>query len=170
MIQQTQTKKSRSRIFPDRLPDSHFNDTIILSDDAITLSDDDFYNTGVSNQKTRNFFPIWDPRIIISPDFLTQPRNSQAIVQSSPTPTQTPIRSRSPSTPETNRNRNINKTLVSSLHSISSPRPIGNVLTLQLPQLMNTKILLPVFNELFMVLVWIPQSNFYLPFRFSKSE
>ena len=44
-------------ILPDLLAGSQFNDNIILSDDANTLSNDDFITTGASNQINRNSSP-----------------------------------------------------------------------------------------------------------------
>ena len=111
----------------DHLAGSQFNDTKILLYDEITLSKDDLINTVASCQIFRDLPPVSGPRIIISRNIFTQPTNSQAIGQSSPRHTQTPIRHRLPSTLETNRTRNICIALLSSLDSISPPTPIGNL-------------------------------------------
>ena len=66
---------------------------------------------------------------IFSPNILTQPTDSQAIIRSSPRHIQTPIRSQSPSFPENNPTKNINTALLSSPHTISPPRPIKNLFT-----------------------------------------
>ena len=114
------------RPLPDTFPGSQDSDTIIFSDDAITLCDVDSHNIGSTSRTFEVLLLIRGTKNVVSPNFLTQPTNSQAIVDSSPRQSNTPLTSRSPSTPNTNPSRNLNIALtVNELSTIDfSPRPI----------------------------------------------
>ena len=77
----TSSARISTTVLPDLLPGSQFNDTINASDDAITLSGDEFNKTGARNQIIWNLSPISGPRIIIFSNILIQLTSSQAIVQ-----------------------------------------------------------------------------------------
>ena len=47
---------SRNQALSDLIPGSHYTDIFLLSDDAITSSDDDFNKTGANNQTLRNLY------------------------------------------------------------------------------------------------------------------